>query len=334
MCKVVSTVPKTRFEIFGVAIPKEWETVFIDYTASDDEKIKACEGADFLFVGSTHEVSAEVIKKTKSLRMIHVEGVGFNKVDYETAKQEGIPVCNNRASNNSAVAEHTVGLIIAALRKIPLGNIELYNRDYSEVQSEFRQKGIHELSAMHVGVIGMGEIGKETARMLGVFGCKISYYDAYRPTTEREKELNIEFMELDNIIKTCDVISLHVPVLPSTEGMIGKKQLGMMKKSALLVNTSRGELIDQDALVAALENGEIYCAAVDTVTPEPPAKDHPLLNMSKEASDRFIISPHIAGTTVEAFTRMLQWAIADFQKVLDGEMPNNIVNGVEKLKEI
>jgi len=334
MCKVVSTVPKSRFETYGVAIPEEWNVLFIESTVSDDEKIMACKDADFLFVGSTHEVSAEVIKNSKSLRMIHVEGVGFNKVDYETAKQEGIPVCNNRASNNSAVAEHTVGLIIAALRRIPLGNKELYVRDYSEVQGEFRRQGIHELSAMHIGVIGMGAIGQETARMLSVFGCKISYYDAYRPSPEREKELGIEFMELDEIIKTCDVISLHVPVLPSTEGMIGKDQLKMMKKSAVLVNTSRGELVDQDALVDALESGEILCAAVDTVTPEPPAKDHPLLNMSKEASARFIISPHIAGTTVEAFTRMLQWAIADFQKVLDGEMPNNIVNGVNKLKSV
>lgn len=265
--------------------------------------------------------------------MIHVEGVAFDKVDVAAAAQAGIPVCNNRASNNSAVAEHTIGLMLAALRRIPLGNAQLRCRDYSKVQTQFRQEGIHELSARHVGLVGIGAIGQEVARMLAPFGCRISYYDAYRPTPQREVELNVTYLPLEELLAACDVISLHVPVLPDTIGMINQKTLSLMKKDALLINTSRGEIVDQDALIAALKSGALMGAALDTFTPEPAPLDHPLLTLSEDAANRLILSPHIGGTTVEAFTRMLQWAIAGMKAVMAGNMPNNIVNGVQTLRD-
>ena len=223
MSKLVSTVPKSRFETFGVEIPKTWDVQFLDYPVSDDALIDACADADFLLVGSVHAVSAAVIQKSTSLRMLHVEGVGYDKVDTETAKRVGLPVCNNRASNNSAVAEHTVGLMLSALRKIPLGNHALRNENYLDVQQRFRQQGIRELSSRHIGLVGTGAIGQEVARMLAPFGCRISYYDAFRPSPERERELRISYLPLEEIFTDCDIISLHVPVLPDTVGMINEK---------------------------------------------------------------------------------------------------------------
>jgi len=333
LVKVVSTVPKTRFELYGVSFPQDWEVVFVDYPQPDDVMIKACEGADFLFVGSVHTVSRNVIVNSPSLKMIHTEGVGFDKVDYEAAKEVGLPVCNNRAVNNTSVAEHTIGLMLASLKRIALANTQIRERDFDELQAELRTEGIHEMSSQHVGLIGAGAIGQEVARMLAPFGCKISYYDVYRPSGEREKELNISYLPLEEILKQCDIISLHVPVLPSTVNMIDKKAIGMMKDNAILINTSRGELIDQEALVEALENGKIFCA-VDTVTPEPVPKDHPLLNLSPKASLRLIFTPHVAGTTVEAFIRMLQWAVANMKDVIKGKPPRNVVNGVEKARGV
>ncbi len=333
MVKVVSTVPKKRFELYGVDFPSDWEVVFVDYPQPDDVMIKACEGADFLFVGSVETVSRNVIVNSPSLKMIHTEGVGFNKVDYEAAKEVNLPVCNNRAVNNSSVAEHTIGLMLSSLKRIALSNAQIRERDFAELQTELRTEGIHELSSQHVGLIGAGAIGQEVARMLAPFGCRVSYYDVYRPSTEREKELNISYMPLEDIFKQCDIISLHVPVLPDTVNLINRKTLGMMKDSAILINTSRGELVDQEALVEALEAGKIFCA-VDTVTPEPVPKDHPLLTLSPKASLRFIFTPHVAGTTVEAFIRMLQWAVANMKGVIEGKPPRNVVNGVEKARGV
>ncbi len=332
MTKVVSTVPQSRFETFKVEWPAAWEIVYAGYPVADDALIAACQDADFLFVGSVHTVSKAVIEACPSLRLIHTEGVGFDKVDTQTAKELGLPVCNNRAVNNTSVAEHCLGLILAALKRIVYAHNQIILRDFASVQAQVRTEGVHELGAMHVGLVGSGAIGQELARMLKVFGCQVSYFDVYRPTPEREQELGISYLPLEEILKQCDIISLHVPVLPSTTNMINADTLKLMKPNVILVNTSRGELIDQPACAAALEAGAIQCLAIDTLAPEPPFKDHPFLSLSKQAAERFIFTPHVAGTTAEAFVRMLQWAIADFQTVLDGKLPGRVCNGVEKLR--
>lgn len=332
MVKVVSTVPKSRFEIFKVELPSAWDVVFTGYPVADQDLIAACQDADFLLVGSVHVVSKAVIDACPGLRMIHTEGVGFDKVDVQAAKEIGLPVCNNRAVNNSSVAEHTIGLIMAALKRIVYADREVKARDFASVQTQLRAEGLHELKYQHVGLVGCGAIGQEVARMLSVFGCKVSYYDAYRPSAEREQALNISYLPLEELLAQCDIVSLHAPVLPDTVNMINERTLAIMKNGAILINTSRGELVDQPAVVAALESGKLQCFAIDTLAPEPPAKDHPFFTMSDKAADRFIITPHVAGTTAEAFTRMLQWVIADFQEVLDGKLPGRVCNGVTALK--
>ena len=138
--------------------------------------------------------------------------------------------------------------------------------------------------------------------------------------------MNIRFMELDDLCRSADVISLHVPVLPSTIKMFNKERFAMMKPNALLVNTARGEIIDNDALAEALENEVIYGAALDVISPEPIPRDHVLLNLSEKASDRLVITTHTAGMTDEAFRRMVVNALANMKRIERGEEPVNIVN--------
>lgn len=332
MIKVVSTVPRQRFTKYGIEFPTGWDVQYVDYPVEDQLLVKACRGADFLFVQSVHVVNKYVIENCPSLRFIHVEGVAFDKVDVDAAAQAGLPVCNNRAVNNKSVAEHAVGLIIAGLRRMALADREIKAGNFAECQSTLRSQGVKELSSQHIGIVGMGAIGQETAYLLSAFGCKISYYDAFRPSPEREAALKISYLPLEELIRQCDVISLHVPVLPETVNMIGARELAMMKKNALVINTSRGEVLDQKALAAALENGQISGAAIDTLSPEPPPDDHPLLNLSRAVAERILITPHIAGTTDEAFKRMLQWAIANMRGVAKGEDPVNVVNGLKKAR--
>lgn len=329
MAKVVSVVPQSRFERFGVRFPEGWEVKFFPYPYTAAELAEACKGYDYLFsVSAEGPVTAEAISGMDSIKMIHVEGVGFNEVDLEAAKAKGIPVCNNRAVNNVSVAEHCIGLMIAAQRRTALSDYQIKHNGYSATRAAFLAQGEFEMFGKHVGLIGFGAIGREVARRLAGWECKISYYDVFRPAPEVEKELNVDYMEVDDIIRECDIISIHVPPLPSTIGMINAESLKAMKPTAILVNTARGEIVDQAALAQALEDGEIYAAALDVLSPEPPADDHPLFNLSEKAAARLTLSPHIGGTTDEAFTRMLLWAIENMKRVENGEKPINIVNGL------
>lgn len=328
MPKVVSSVPKQRYERFGVYFPDGWEVSYIEAPYSDEELIAACKDADYLFLMSVHPATEQVIRALPGLKMIHVEGVGFDKVNAEAARAAGIPVCNNRAVNNGAVAEHTIGLILAGLRRAAACDAQIKSEGYAATQKQFMAAGQHELADLHLGLIGIGAIGREVAARLKGWGCRISYYDAFRPAPETERELGVGYLELEELLAACDVISLHVPVLPSTFHMISGPQLKAMKKSALLINTARGEIVDQMALAEALEQGEIYGAALDTLYPEPAPGYHPLLNLSPQAARRLTLTPHVAGTTDEAFTRMLRNAIANMQRVERGERPLNIVNEV------
>ncbi len=327
MPKVVSTVAEARFAKYGITFPEGWTVKYLDAPYTEEEMSAACKDADYLFVNSVHPVTAKVIEENSHLKMIHVEGVAFNTVDVAAAKAAGIPVCNNQAVNNSSVAEHTIALMLAGLRKTAALHGQILSDSFGKALGEARASGVRELGGCHVGLVGIGAIGKEVAKRLKNWNCRVSYYDAFRPTPEVEQEYAVDYMELDELIETCDIISLHVPVLPSTEKMINAKRLKAMKPSAVLINTARGEIVDQDALYEALVNNEIYAACVDTLYPEPAPKELPLLNLPKEAAWKLTVTPHIGGTTDEAFKRMLSWAIENMERVERGEAPVHVVNG-------
>lgn len=326
MTKVACSVPAWRFEKFKVPFPADWDIEYLPVPYTTEQLSAACKGADFLFVGSMDTVEAAVFTENPQLKLAHVEGVGFNLVDVAAAKAAGIRVCNNRATNNGAVAEHTVGLMLAAMRRTAWCNAGILSDGFAACQKEQREQGVSEIGGKHVGLVGIGAIGREVAGRLSGWGLTISYYDAFRPSPEVEKELGVTYLAFDELVRSCDIISMHVPALPSTLNMMGEKQFKAMKPTAYFINTARGEVVDQDALVAALERGEIAGAALDTLTPEPAPADLNILNMSPAAQKRLTITPHIGGTTDEAFTRMLKGAIANFQRVLAGEEPINVVN--------
>ena len=324
---VCTTVPAARFERFGVSFPEGWTVRFVEPPLTDERILDSARDADYLLVGSVDVCSAELIRGIPGLKLIHTEGVGFNKVDLAAAKERGVPVCNNRAVNNVAVAEHTVGLMLAGLRRTALADLQIKTLGYRETEAAYLAQGEHELFGRRVGLVGFGAIGREVAVRLNAFGCKVCYYDAFRPAPEVEQELRAEYMEQDELLRSCDIISLHVPVLPTTEGMINAKTLREMKPTALLVNTSRGEIVVSEDLAEALEKGIIYGAALDTVAPEPMPDDHPLRRLSPQAAARLTLTPHVGGKTDEAFIRMLHGAIENFMRVERGEAPINVVNG-------
>lgn len=322
--KIVVGVPPIRFETAGMKFPEDWEVVQISYPYSVESIRESCKDADILMVRSVDVVTREMIEAAPSLRMIHTSGVSFDKIDYQAAAELGIPVCNCRGGNSLGVAEHTIGLMLTALRHTTTVYWDMRTVGYGAAKKNVLKAGNHELFGQQVGVIGFGAIGKEVAKRLKPWGCKVVYYDPFRPTPEVEKELGVEYMELDDLIKTSDIMSIHLPVLPSTVGMINRERVAMMKKDALLINVARGEVIDNDAVADALDAGLIY-AACDVIAPEPPEASHRLLNLNEEGTRRFILTTHLAGATNESSARCLGIAFDDMTSFIkDGTVKNRI----------
>jgi D-3-phosphoglycerate dehydrogenase len=183
-----------------------------------------------------------------------------------------------------------------------------------------------EIAGSSIGLIGLGLIGIEVAKMLSFLGASVSYYSRTRKSADFESELDIHYKPLDRLLSDSDVISIHTPLTDETKNLIGQNEFMQMKPSCLLINTARGEIVDQAALAESLETGLIAGAAVDVLAPEPPQATHPLLHLSPAAQEKLLITPHMAGVTVSSFQIMLETALENMQRALNGEQAKNIVN--------
>ena len=284
--------------------------------------------ADFLAADAVAKVPAALIERMPNLKIIHSEGVGYNGIDVAAAAERGIFVCNNQGINATAVAEQTVLLMLGLLRTVLAGHEAVMRGEQIRRKEALMLQGITELGDCRVGLLGFGDIAKETARVLHAFGAEVFYHATRRKSAELEAQYHARWMELDEMKKTCRIISVHVPVTPDTTGMIDEPFLRGMQSDAYLINTARGEIVDNDALVRALNEGWIAGAGLDTIAPEPVSVDHPLLHLSGEAQGRLLLSPHMGGITTSTFRRGHRNIWAAFEAVSRGERPAHIVNGI------
>lgn len=328
MTQIKSTIKPPLVERFGVAIPEGMELEFINYPCTDDELIEQAKDADILWVSPVDVISKKVIDSLPNLKLIQSLGVAFDKIDLEAAKDAGVYVCNNKAVNASSVAEHSLCLMLACLKTLPHFDAQIKNGKFGEAMDESRRVGHFELGTRTVGIIGLGAIGHEAAKYLAAFGCKIYYNDTVQRDEEFEQKYNMTFGTLDDIYANCDIIAYYVPVLDSTRGMVNKNTIAKMKDNVIIINVSRGEIVNNEDLRDALNEGRVF-AGLDVIAPEPPSADHPLINLNEVGNSRLCATPHIAGTTNDAFIRMSQWSYENMVKVVNGQKPNNVVNGLE-----
>ena len=327
MPKLVNLVPRMMFERFNITTPEEWEVVDMS-DPSEDELTAQIIDADFLFIPAVRSIPKPVIDAANKLKLIQSRGIGYNGIDLEAASDKGIYVCNTQGSNAISVAEHAIGFMLSSLRRMAFLDSEIHNGRFLEAKHINEAEGSHDLASRHVGLLGIGAIGKMTAKRLQPFGCKVSYYDELTLSEEQEEEYNVSFLSFDELIRECDILSIHVPVLPSTRKMISWEQFKVMKPSMVLINTARGEIVDEDALADALETGKISGAALDTFDPEPPKPDGALFSLSKNAGQKILFTPHIAGVTDESYLRIFDISIGNMIAVCNGEKPKYIVNGL------
>lgn len=265
-------------------------------------------------------VGPALIDRCPKLRLIQVPGHGFDHIDVEHARLRGIPVCTVASSGAEAhtVAEWTIIMAGAASRRLPEGHNAL--REGRFVNVELMQAGLFELAGKTMGIVGLGRIGREVAKRARAFDMTLLYHDALRPDQETERALDVTFRPLDDLLRESDFVTLHVPASSSTAALIGARELGLMKPEAILINTSRGTVVDHDALVDALRHRRIRGAAIDVYDPEPPRADDPLL-----ALDNVTLSPHLAGVTAESLIRILNAAAANCNRLRNGEELHDVI---------
>ncbi|KUK18626.1 D-2-hydroxyacid dehydrogenase [Thermococcus sibiricus] len=264
------------------------EVVYEEYPDQDrlKELVKDVSG---IIVRSKPKVTKEIIDAAPSLKVIARAGVGLDNVDVEYAKSKGIEVVNAPTASSRSVAELAVALMFNIARKVAFADRKIREGAWPKKQC----MGF-ELEGKTLGIIGFGRIGYNVGKIAKTIGMNVLLYDVYK-NYERAKEIGAEFVELEYLLKNSDVITIHVPLLESTYHLINEENLKLMKPTAVLINTSRGPIIDTNALVKALEEGWIAGAALDVFEEEPLPKDHPLTKF-----DNVVLTPHIGASTVEA----------------------------------
>ncbi len=325
---IVSLLTQDKFAAASVIIPEGFSIHFADLSC-EQSIIDACKNADCLFApASAGKIGTGILENIPSIKIIQGMGVGFDHVDIAASVRLAIPVANVPGANASAVAEQTLGLLLAMQRRMVESDAEIKNGNYVPFRNAVLREGLQEVRGCKIGLLGFGNIGRAVASLAVAMGATVSYFSPRRQSPEIEDQFAVTYKKLDALLATSDVISLHLPLNDQTAALIGARELALMPQGSMLINTSRGEIVDQAALCEALESGRLAGAALDTFAPEPPPADHPLFQLSATASKRLLLTPHTAGVTRGSYKRMIEGALENMARVMRGELPLNVVNGI------
>jgi D-3-phosphoglycerate dehydrogenase len=316
---VVDGISEKTKEISRQAIDPSAEVIFSDYDPVINEKYVADAQ---VFITSTKGVPPEMLKKAVNCLYIQKYGSGTNNIAVKEASARKIPVGAVMGGNARSVAEYALTLALAVYKQTVRGHNALVQEGLW-LKTVLRDQN-YELSKKKVGIVGFGNIGKNLRQVLRGFECDVRYYDVYRLSEEQERSQEVTFMELDDIMRDCDLISLHCPLLPETKGMIDEHRIGLMKPTGVLVNCARGGVVNEAALYNALKERRILGAGVDTYEKEPMEKGHPFTTL-----DNVVLSPHNGGGTVEGIEAVVLRAAKNINSILaDGTIasPEDLVN--------
>jgi len=249
----------------------------------------------------------------KRLKLVQVLSAGYDMVNIEGARKARIPICSNGGANSVAVGEHAIMLMLAVYRKLVAFHQNVSAGHWH--RGIPRTVDIFEIEGKTVGIVGLGNIGQQVARRVKAFDARVIYFDLFRRPDEEER-LGVEYVPLDTLLETADIVSLHVPLNDSTRHMIGAGQLSRMKPKGILINTCRGEVVDEAALIKALQDHRIMAAGLDCQEKEPADPNSPLLKLPNVT-----LTPHNAGPTVDSYRKRFGNGYANIQRVANGQPP-------------
>jgi phosphoglycerate dehydrogenase-like enzyme len=280
--------------------------------------------ADALVIPAVGPKLASALFEGTKLRLVQVTGAGLDRLDAATMKRLRIPVANVPGGSNNAVAEYCVAAALDLSRRLSWSSREIKGGRYAAFRARMMADNLAGLDGQTVGVIGLGTIGMAVAAAFAARGSRIAYFDPKPPLPELAAKAGWVSLALDALLAEADVVTLHVPLIPATTGLIGAEQLTRMKQGAFLINAARGGIVNEAALAAALTSGHLGGAAVDVYSSEPPGPDNPLLQVTGEAAHRLLLTPHIAGVSRQASQILFSSAWENVERVLRGEQALNV----------
>jgi len=303
--------PPVILDIVRSMTPEGFELVVAD--PGTPEFIQAAGDAEY-YLGLARHMGGEFFRTAPNLKLVQLLSAGYDHVDVEAARKAKVPVSNNGGANAIAVAEHTLMLMLAVLKRV----VRFHN---DVVAGKWRvgnaaEIRVYELSGRRLGIVGLGNIGKKVVRRAAAFDMKIQYYDIRRLSEAEEDALGVRFVLFDELLRTSDVVSLHVPLDDSTRNLIGARELGLMKPETVIINTCRGPVIEENALYDALKSGRIAGAGLDVMVEEPPKPNHPLF-----ALPNVTLTPHSAGPTWENWRARFRNGFDNITRVAAGRRP-------------
>ncbi len=271
------------------------------------------------------KVPAALFEAT-SVKFVQVTGAGLDRLDLPALQQRGIRVANVPGGSNTAVAEYVVTTASVLLRRFSWADAEIRAANYSAFRARMIADNLPGLDGLQVGIVGLGVIGLAVAQAFHQRGCQLCYYDPAPRDLPVAQLLAAKAVSLDELLKVSDVVTLHVPLLPATQGLIDARELSAMKAGAILIQASRGGIVDEAALAGSLQSGHLGGAAIDVYSTEPPSANHPLLALEGEAARKLLFTPHIAGVTRQSAAFLFHSAWRNVERVLvAGESPEACV---------
>lgn len=276
--------------------------------------LSRCEGKEIIITNKV-PLRRETLEKLPDVKYIGLLSTGFNVIDVDYCKERNIPVCNIPSYSTESVAQLTFAMILEFCNQVGLHSTAVHNEEWTNCNDFcFWKAPLTELYGKTVGIIGYGKIGKTVARIANAFGMKVLAY------TSHPKEDSIAtFTDMNELLSKSDFVTIHTPLTPQTTGMVNDEFISKMKSTAFLINTSRGPVIDENALANALNNGKIAGAGMDVLSTEPPEPTNPLVNCKN-----CFITPHIAWAGFETRTRLLNIFIENIEAFLNGKVQNNV----------
>ncbi len=316
---VLSPSDPRQLEAIQKFAPEGIEIIWVDSTQPLDQQAAQLQDAAAI-IAAPSVFPVELARACPNLRLVQTVSAGTNTLDLVTLGELGVKVANNGGGNAVAVSEHTIALMVSVYRKMQLQFQAVKDRQWAgDIRSNWFSQA-YELTDKTVGIVGLGRIGQRVARRLKGWECRLIYHDVVTFPLELEAELHVTKVAFDDLLRTSDIVALHVPLNRLTQGMISDREFDMMKPTAVLINACRGPVVDEAALIRAIQEKKISAAGLDVLEEEPTPADNPLLDM-----DNVLVTPHLAAFAQESFDKSRAFAVQNAARVAGGEEPESVV---------
>jgi phosphoglycerate dehydrogenase-like enzyme len=295
--------------------PAGFDTTVVAGKSPEDQQVEAVKDADFIMAFRA-KLTERILRSAKKARLVQILSAGYDSINLKLLRELKIPCANNGGANSWAVADYAVLAMLSLYRRLAAADRAVRDGRWS---AAIDGMNTFEMAGKMVGVLGFGNIGQKVARRVQAFDATVQYYDKFPLPPGRERELKAKRVSLEDLFRTSDIISCHAPLTNETRHVVNRERLAMMKPTAVIINTSRGPVIDESALFEALQQKRIAGAGLDVFEKEPVDPANPLLKL-----ESVVVSPHSAGTTWDTWFRRADFAYKNMKRVWDGQPPQAV----------